>query len=60
MNELVSATVLFFLLNGAEDLMRKDAEKTEVFNAFTLVFTGKTGTEQFQALKMIGDGERKT
>ncbi|GAB0178375.1 cilia- and flagella-associated protein 47 [Grus japonensis] len=41
-NELVSATLLFFLLNGAEDLMTKDTEKTDVLNAFfTLVFTGE-------------------
>lgn len=34
--------------------MTKDTEKTEVLNAFALVFTGKTGTEQSQAFEMSG------
>lgn len=51
----MSTTLLFFLLNGAENLMTKDVEKTDVLNAiFALVFTGKTGTAQSEALEMNG------
>ena len=43
---------MFLLVNGAEYLVMKDVEKDEVYSAFfALIFTGKTGLQQFQVSK---------
>lgn len=51
---------MFLLLNYAEYLVMKDVEKDEVPSVFfALVFTGKTGCQQFQVPEASGKSLEK-